>query len=324
MAKRFTKEQEEVLNSWARTASELRRAFPYTTGSQTETRGFGYHLNKEVDPDGRFYIEVRQSDGLVTNPLTSVLSFNSENFYLEHTTNPNEIMVNLRGSSGGGVTDHGALTGLDPDDDHAQYLLASDAGGRVTFAANWTDLTDGGGTTLHTHDHGALTGLGDDDHPQYARKAASQITFDGVVTAEAFYMSSGGDLSAITRNITLQFPSRRDTITFFSAEADFNVKKMRAILRSDDTGFYPSVKFTLRHGATFPSRGFGTELVTGGWLCGFYSGHPILTADKNPLVVTSFDSDTIQKDDWVTLETLDLGEGNGIEEELAISLWLER
>jgi len=49
-----------------------------------------------------------------------------------------------------GVSDHGALAGLS-DDDHAQYLLASDATDRATFAANWTDLTDGGDTTLHDH-----------------------------------------------------------------------------------------------------------------------------------------------------------------------------
>ena len=54
-------------------------------------------------------------------------------------------------STGGGVTDHGALTGLDPDDDHTQYLLASDATNRSTFATNWIDLTDAGETTLHSH-----------------------------------------------------------------------------------------------------------------------------------------------------------------------------
>lgn len=54
------------------------------------------------------------------------------------------------GSDGSGTTDHGDLTGLG-DDDHTQYLLASAAGGRAAFATNWTDLTDGGDTTLHTH-----------------------------------------------------------------------------------------------------------------------------------------------------------------------------
>ena len=49
------------------------------------------------------------------------------------------------------AADHGNLAGLS-DDDHAQYLLASDATDRATFAAGWTDLTDGGDTTAHDHD----------------------------------------------------------------------------------------------------------------------------------------------------------------------------
>lgn len=50
-----------------------------------------------------------------------------------------------------GTLDHGAaLTGLS-DDDHALYLLASDATNRTSFATNWLDLTDTGATTLHSH-----------------------------------------------------------------------------------------------------------------------------------------------------------------------------
>ena len=52
--------------------------------------------------------------------------------------------------NGVGTTDHGELTGL-ADDDHSQYLLASAATDRATFAANWTDLTDAGDSTLHYH-----------------------------------------------------------------------------------------------------------------------------------------------------------------------------
>lgn len=53
-----------------------------------------------------------------------------------------------------GTLDHGNIEGI-ADDDHEQYLLASDATDRATFAANWTDLTDTGETTLHTHPGGA-------------------------------------------------------------------------------------------------------------------------------------------------------------------------
>lgn len=55
-------------------------------------------------------------------------------------------------SGGGGVTDHGELTGLE-DDDHTQYLLDSEH-----TKANHDALG---------LDHGSLDGLSDDDHPQY-------------------------------------------------------------------------------------------------------------------------------------------------------------
>lgn len=105
------------------------------------------------------------------------------------------------GTGGGGVTDHGALTGL-ADDDHAQYLLTN--GGRtltgsLLLGQNYAEFTDlaldpaapgaskirlytkaqglylrkadgtvvGPFTAGSTTDHGALTGLLDDDHTQY-------------------------------------------------------------------------------------------------------------------------------------------------------------
>lgn len=51
----------------------------------------------------------------------------------------------------GGASDHGALTGL-TDDDHTQYPLVTDfESDRATIQTNWTDLTDSGETTLHSH-----------------------------------------------------------------------------------------------------------------------------------------------------------------------------
>jgi len=138
------------------------------------------------------------------------LFLNREHFYLTKNTQGQPIVnaLAVSGGGGGGVTDHGALTGLDPDDDHAQYLLASAAGGRAAFATNWTDLTDAGSTTLHTHDHGDLGGLADDDHTQYllingtramtgdllmggkdVLNAAAGL-FNDKVVAEAFYTST--------------------------------------------------------------------------------------------------------------------------------------
>ena len=55
----------------------------------------------------------------------------------------------------GGVTDHGALSGL-TDDDHLQYH--NDARGDARYSQ-----------LGHNHDHGALTGLADDDHTIYLK-----------------------------------------------------------------------------------------------------------------------------------------------------------
>ena len=99
------------------------------------------------------------------------------------------------GTGTGIVIDHGSLGGLS-DDDHSQYLLASSATSRAAFAANWTDLTDGGGTTLHTHslDHGsALTGLADDDHTQYALlagRSGGQTLYGGTAASENLTLAS--------------------------------------------------------------------------------------------------------------------------------------
>lgn len=87
------------------------------------------------------------------------------------------------GDIGGGVTDHGALTGL-ADDDHTQYLRADgtralagamDMGSQALTNVNIDSGTIGANaigdlatTSQIVTDHGALTGLGDNDHPQYA------------------------------------------------------------------------------------------------------------------------------------------------------------
>lgn len=71
----------------------------------------------------------------------------------------------LHSHTGGGVTDHGALTGL-ADDDHPQYATDTDLTTHAAAAdphtvyvreadASWIDLTDSGATTLHSHTGGA-------------------------------------------------------------------------------------------------------------------------------------------------------------------------
>ncbi len=82
--------------------------------------------------------------------------------------------------------DHGGMDGL-ADDDHAQYLLASDATNRATFASNWTDLTDGGVTSLHSHSGGGAAEISN------LVTATTTINADTSVTVVS-YLDISGDL----------------------------------------------------------------------------------------------------------------------------------
>lgn len=107
-----------------------------------------------------------------------------------------DLVGDTSGGGGGGVTDHGALTGLADDDHSTVYALLGAVGSsRLTMSTNrillrWSAGTGaiqqgtiGTGLTLDASgdlhltdpvvtDHGALTGLGDDDHTQYALAGA--------------------------------------------------------------------------------------------------------------------------------------------------------
>lgn len=104
---------------------------------------------------------------------------------------------NQRVGVGGSTNHHGNLTGL-LDDDHTQYLLASSATDRSTFATNWTDLTDAGATTLHKHDHGGMDGLSDDDHTQYALlagRSGGQTLIGGTASSNSLTLSSTSNVT---------------------------------------------------------------------------------------------------------------------------------
>ena len=49
------------------------------------------------------------------------------------------------------------------------YRFITDVWQKIFDSSDYTDLTDGGATTLHKHDHGSMDGLGDDDHPLYLK-----------------------------------------------------------------------------------------------------------------------------------------------------------
>ena len=87
------------------------------------------------------------------------------------TVQPDGETVMPETPTAGGVTDHGALTGL-ADDDHPQYLKEKASGGAASEIPVHTHAS---GAEAGTLDHGALTGLADNDHPQY-QLAASAAT----------------------------------------------------------------------------------------------------------------------------------------------------
>jgi hypothetical protein len=69
------------------------------------------------------------------------------------------------GSGGGGVTDHGDLTGLTPDDDHPQYLTAGRGDARYDAAGT-------AGTAVAAHAAAA------DPHPTYLTAAEGAAAYD--------------------------------------------------------------------------------------------------------------------------------------------------
>ena len=111
---------------------------------------------------------IRVTDGVNNYTQSTILSFNYGHFYITHGLEGYPT-INLHPNAGDLIGNHNSLNNL-TSDDHPQYLLTSDASSRAAFAANWSDLTDGGNTSLHSHtvDHGVLTGLADDDHTQYS------------------------------------------------------------------------------------------------------------------------------------------------------------
>lgn len=101
-------------------------------------------------------------------------------------------------AGGGGVSDHGALTGL-ADDDHTQYLRADGtralAGAWDMGSQNLTNVVITSGTVdgnaigdLATTaeivtDHGGLTGLADDDHTQYHNDTRGDARYSQLAAA---------------------------------------------------------------------------------------------------------------------------------------------
>lgn len=146
------------------------------------------------------------------------------------------------------------------------------------IGTNWTDLTDGGATTLHKHDHGGQDGLTDDDHTGYARldgRAGSQILIGGTGVNDAMWVrGTSGNGTLTVEAIRLMVGNNGDTIGL-------------SILNSGRVGlnWTPSANVALTIGGTVTSadNAFGMYLApitlapANGWnaYCQYFGGNVI-------------------------------------------------
>lgn len=102
----------------------------------------------------------------------------------------------------GGVSDHGALTGLG-DDDHTSYLTDARhtalAGDHVTNG-DTHDHSGGDGAQI---DHGGLAGLDHDDHPQYLLLSGQPI----VTKAVAYELTATDYTVLVNGTYTITLPT---------------------------------------------------------------------------------------------------------------------
>ncbi|MBK8907222.1 MAG: hypothetical protein IPM60_04765 [Rhodospirillales bacterium] len=97
----------------------------------------------------------------------------------------------------GGVTDHGALTGLG-DDDHAQYHTDARGDARYYTHAQIDTALAGKSDTSHSHDntYAAASHVGDTGNPHAVTAAQVGAAPAGLVIEARYSLTGGGDLSA--------------------------------------------------------------------------------------------------------------------------------
>ena len=99
-------------------------------------------------------LDTQEMPVVIESPAIEVVTLESETHIIDEVPQISILTVGEPGRPGiDGVSDHGALTGLG-DDDHTQYILGD--------RAQWTEITGGGETILHTHPGGSgVSNLGD-------------------------------------------------------------------------------------------------------------------------------------------------------------------
>ena len=129
-------------------------------GTDTEYARQDHTHGSPVDPDVAGAISTHASDASAHHAkytdAEAVAAVEATADYID-LTDGGETALH---SHAGGVTDHGALTGL-TDDDHTQYLLDKASGG---VAAEVPTHTHANSANAGTVAHSALTGIGASDH----------------------------------------------------------------------------------------------------------------------------------------------------------------
>lgn len=172
--------------------------------------------------------------------------------------------------------------------------------------------------------YGGATGGGGISSITFKESEAGGASFSSdtlIVDSDYFYLTSSGGLTPKPilsfshpideKSITVPYPNRNEEIGFWRTTYPITVEKAYTYLQSSDGGFYPSIKWNVRYAESRFAA--GTQLITGGRWLDFYPG-------TNEETISSFDNPNIPANKTVWLETLDLGEGDNIEEEFHLTL----
>ena len=134
------------------------------------------------------------------------------------------LTCSATGGVTGGVTDHGALTGL-LDDDHPQYLLTDSV---TSGLREVMDLSSNGYGHLEKtafgwileekYDHGDLSGLLDNDHPQYSVTGHTHTQYiTGFTETDPIFAAASGGFSTTGHTHTNYITGFTETDPIFAA-----------------------------------------------------------------------------------------------------------